>query len=100
MVASRYHDFRLCCFFGFGLKRPPNGRFADFVLQRQLSHRLASSVTLGDLPLLAGIEARRAAELRAPSLGSLDSLIASLADQAALKLRNPAHDGQHQPADI
>jgi hypothetical protein len=40
---------------------PPDRRLAAFVFGRQLSHRLARSIAIGNLPLLASIKARRAA---------------------------------------
>jgi hypothetical protein len=41
------------------------------------------------------IECSRPAELLAVGLGPLDAFLATLADQAALKLGNAAHDGEH-----
>src|SRR5262249_47056923 len=57
-------------------------------------------VALGHHALLAVIERRRPAELRALALGALDPFLAALADQAALELGKAAHDRQHQLADV
>src|SRR6476619_2789450 len=75
------------------LQRPPNRRLADLVLARQFRHGLAGSVPLGNAPALAGIECGRPAELLAVGLGPLDAFLATLPDQAALKLGDTAHDG-------
>src|SRR5215831_1225112 len=82
------------------LKGPPYGRLAAFVLPRQLCHRLAGRVPLGNAPALAGIERSRLAEPGAPAPGPLDPLLAALADQVALELGNTAHDRHHQPTDV
>src|SRR6478735_6410930 len=84
-----------CPWRGRLLQRPPNRGLADLVLARQFRHRLASSVPLGNAPALAGIECSRSAELLAVGLGPLDAFLTTLADQAALKLGNTAHDGEH-----
>src|SRR6516164_5095580 len=80
------------------LQRPPDRRLAAFILPRQLSHRLAGRVPLGNTPALAGVERSRPAEPGALAPGPLDPLLAALADQAALELRNAAHDRHHQSA--
>jgi hypothetical protein len=49
----------------FKPQRPEDRGLADFVLTRQLRHRLAGSVSVGDLALLAGIQRARSAELLA-----------------------------------
>jgi hypothetical protein len=56
----------------------------------ELLHGLALSVALGHRALLAVIERRRPAELRALAFGALDPFLAALADQAALELGNAA----------
>jgi hypothetical protein len=55
----------------------------------ELLHGLALSVALGHRALLAVIERRRPAELRALAFGALDPFLAALADQAALELGMP-----------
>src|SRR5215475_6751457 len=82
------------------LQRPPDRRFTAAVLARQLCHRLASSVALGDTPALAVIKQSRPAELRALSFCPLDPFFTPLADQAALEFGNAAHDRHNQPANI
>src|ERR1700733_2499211 len=49
----------------FKPQRPEDRGLADFVFTRQLRHRLAGSVSVGDLALLAGIQRARSAELLA-----------------------------------
>ena len=56
------------------LQRPPDRRFTALVLARQLCHRLASSIALGDTPALAGVERIWSTELCALVLCSLDGL--------------------------
>src|SRR5262249_20190709 len=80
--------------------RPPDRRFAAAVLARQLCHRLAGCVALGDTPALAMIKHGGPAELRALSFCPLDPLFTPLADQAALELGDAAHDRHNQPANI
>jgi hypothetical protein len=45
----------------FKPQRPEDRGLADFVFTRQLRHRLAGSVSVGDLALLAGIQRARSA---------------------------------------
>lgn len=78
------------------LQCPPDRRLADVVLDRQLGHRLAGRVALGDLAALAGVELGRATEQRALGLGAGNAIVAALADQAALcrRTRSPCPLGE------
>ena len=82
------------------LKRPPDRADADSVFFSQFGDRGPFTVPIGDDTLLASVEALRTPKLLALALSPLDSRIGATADQTALKLRNAAHYGQHQPADI
>jgi len=85
---------------GFGLRRPPYRAHTNLVFLGELGDCRPMSVTIGNDPLLTGIKSLGAPKFLALLPGSLDTLIRALADQAALKLGNAAHDCQHQPAGI
>jgi hypothetical protein len=67
------------------LQRSPDRRFAAFVFARQVGHRLAISVALGNAAALSDIEHSLATELLALGLGAIDAFLTAGADQAALK---------------
>jgi hypothetical protein len=95
---ARYHFTRLRRCLGFGLKCPPDRANSAFIFPGELLHRLALGVAIGNGPHLASIKPRRPPKLRPLALGPLNTFLAALADQAALKLGNAAHNRQHQPA--
>ena len=82
------------------LQRAPDRRLGDAVAGRQLGHRLARGVTLGDLAALADVELGLVAELLAFGLGAIDAGLAALADQRSLEFGNTGHDRDRQPADV
>jgi len=67
---------------------------------RELGHRLAVGVALGNAFPLALIKHSLAPELGALGFGTVDAVLASLAYQAALELRDAAHGRQHQTTDV
>ena len=73
---------------------------AALVLFRQLSHRLALSVEVRDLALLALIEPLWPAELLAKPTGALDPLVTAGADQVTLELGNAAGDDRNVKDDL
>jgi hypothetical protein len=81
-----------------GLKRPPNGAGADFVLLGQLDDGRTLGLAVGNRAPLTFVESLWSTELGPLALCPFDAFLAALADQAALELGNAAHDGQHQPA--
>jgi hypothetical protein len=67
-------------------QRPPDRSLTNLIVARQLSHRFALGVTVGNHPFLARMEPVRTPELLALPLGPLNALLATLADQSALEL--------------
>src|SRR4029077_255555 len=78
----------------------PDRWLGDVVFDRQIGHGLASSVAVGDLAPLTGIEGGGPAELGTLALGPRDTFIAARADQRPLELANAAHNCHYQPADV
>jgi hypothetical protein len=65
-------------------------------LHCQLRHGLAVRVSLGQLLPLSGIERKRAPELGALGLRSVDTGLASVADEGPFELGDAAHDADEQ----
>src|SRR6516164_2437569 len=62
----------------------------------QLSHRLPSGVPLGNHHLLPSVKSRLAAKGDTKVASALYASLGAVLDQASLKLRQPAQNGQQQ----
>ena len=67
------------------MQRTPDGGFAALIVAGKFCHCLASCIALGNLPALASVEHRRAAEFRAFGFGSLDAGLAAFANHVPFK---------------
>jgi hypothetical protein len=76
-------------------QRPMDRANPNPVFLCKLGHRLALSIELRDLLLLAGIETLWSTKPLAKFPGSLDALITAGTDKVALELRNAPEDRQH-----
>ena len=75
-----------------------DGPNTNLVLVCQLSHRLACSIPLRNLPLLTMAQRRLAPEYSPAGFRTLDPFITPRSDQLALKFCHSAHDRQDQLA--
>jgi hypothetical protein len=76
----------------------PDGCLSNLVVDSKLAHGFASRVAFGNFPALTSIEHGLAAKHGTPGSGSLDALIAALANQLALELVKSAHHREDQLA--